>query len=323
MILVAIVAVPIWLLTRPSDPQEPVVTLPPAEESSAPAEPEPEPILFPEMTEHTTGFAATVDAGSAILVDVTDNTVLAAREANARMYPASVTKIMTLLVAVENITDYTETYTMPFEMLNRLYIENATVAGFSTGEAVNMTDLLYGTILPSGADATEALAMHISGSEAAFVELMNAKAAELGLVNTHFVNTSGLHDPDHYTTATDMAVLLREAMKNPLCRQVLTTYQYTTAATEQHPEGILLSSTLFERMYGTEPEGATVIGGKTGYTSEAGHTMASYAVGDDGHDYIFVSMKGSTRWEATYDAIDVYTEFCGPADMPEESELSE
>ena len=175
-----------------------------------------------------------------------------------------------------------------------------------------MTDLLYGAILPSGADATEALALHIAWSEEAFAALMNAKAKELGLKDTHFVNTSGLHDRDHYTTAADMAVVLRAAMADPLCRQVLTAVEYTTASTPQHPEGLKLYSTLFSRMYGTEPEGATIIGGKTGYTAQAGYTMASYAVGEDGHDSVFVTMKGTSGWEATYDVIEALTRYCGP-----------
>ena len=308
VVLAAVIGIPVWLLCRSSEPPQTVGTQPPVE--SAVVEEIPA-VVYP-VDEGATGFAATVDAGSAVLVDITDNRVIAARGAERQVYPASVTKVMTVLVAVEHLTDYTATFEMPFEMLNQLFIEEATVAGFLAGEKVCMTDLLYGAILPSGADATQALAMHIAGSEEGFVRLMNEKAAEMGLRNTHFTNTSGLHDPDHYTTALDMAMVLREAMENPLCRQVLTAVTYTTAVTEQHPEGIQLFSTMFGRMYGTEPKVATIIGGKTGYTSQAGHTMASYAVGEDGHDYIFVSMQGSNRWEATYDAIEVYAYYCAP-----------
>jgi D-alanyl-D-alanine carboxypeptidase (penicillin-binding protein 5/6) len=98
-------------------------------------------------------------------------------------------------------------------------------------------------------------------------------------------------------------------MENEHCRQVLSTYQYTTASTPQHPEGILLESTLFSRMYGTEPDGATVVAGKTGFTNEAGNTLVSYAEGLDGHDYILVTLKGSNKWKAINDTIDLYTEF--------------
>ena len=279
-------------------------------ESAPPVQAVPQKPAYPVVTADTVLLGEEVDADSAVLVDLTENRIVAAKEADRQVYPASVTKVMTVLVAVEHIRDFTETYKMPFDMLNQLFIEEASVAGFSAGEAVCMTDLLYGAILPSGADATGGLARHIAGSEEGFAELMNQKAQKLGLKNTHFTNTSGLHDKEHYMTATDMAVILAEAMKDPLCRQVLGAVKYVTASTPEHPEGLELYSTMFSRMYGTEPEGATVIGGKTGYTAQAGHTMASSAVGEDGHEYIFVSMQGSNRGEATYDAIETYTRFC-------------
>ena len=272
---------------------------------------------YPVITADTVQLGDRVNAEYAVLLDVTDNRVVAAKGADTVVYPASVTKVLTLLVAVEHITDYTETYEMSYTFLNDLYLQQATVAGFSSGERVNMTDLLYGCILPSGADATIALANHLAGSEELFAGMLNAKAAELGLKNTHFTNSSGLHDRNHYTTALDMAVVLAAAMENETCRRVLSAYQHTTAATPQHPEGLLLTSTMFSRMYGDEPEGAVIIAGKTGYTAQAGHTMASYAQGDDGHDYVFVSMTGSDKWKATYDAINTYTAFCSPNGMEE------
>ncbi len=309
-VLVTAIALPIHLLSRGGDEPPLSVDTPPVSDA-----PQPDPLpAYPVADSQTASFADTVDAKYAILWDVTEERVVAARGADTVVYPASVTKVMTLLVAVENITDFTDTFVMTYEILHPLYLANATIAGFMEGEEVNLEDLLYGTILPSGADACLALAEYVAGSEEAFVALMNQKAQELGLKNTHFVNTSGLHDKEHYTTAADMAVVLQAAMANVHCRQVLSTYQYTTAVTEEHPEGILLTSTMFSRMYGDEPEGALVIAGKTGYTTQAGHTMASYAQGEDGHDYIFVSMKGSNRWKATFDAINVYTAFCPEAE---------
>ncbi len=302
-VLVAAVAIPVSIAHRRS--AEPTDQTP-----SSVSEPTPVPKpVYPVYTADTVTLTDAVDADYVLLMDVDENRVLAAKGADVRTYPASVTKVMTLLVAVENITDFTDTFTMTYAITDPLYLANATVAGFSNNEEVTMEDLLYGTILPSGADACQALAEYVAGSDAAFVELMDKRAGEMGLKNTHFTNTSGLHDPDHYTTAEDMAVILRVAMENEHCRQVLSTYQYTTASTPQHPEGILLTSTLFGRMYGTEPDGATVVAGKTGYTTEAGHTVVSYAEGLDGHDYILVTLKGSNRWKATFDAIDLYTEF--------------
>lgn len=121
---------------------------------------------------------------------------------------------------------------------------------------------MYGIALPSGADATTAIAIYLCGSEDEFVKLMNRKVEELGLKNTHFTNASGLYDPNHYSTATDIAMLMSAVMENDTCREILGTYQYTTTATEQHPEGILLESTMYSRMYGNEVTGISIDAGK-------------------------------------------------------------
>ena len=139
---------------------------------------------------------------------------------------------------------------------------------------------------------------------------MNKKADELGLIDTHFVNASGLYDEDHYTCCYDMAIILQAALKNPVCKKVLSTYQYTTSVTPQHPEGIPLSATLFEYMYGTEPETATILGGKTGFVNEAGYCIASYGTGKaTGSEYIVVTLGNSSRWPAFHGQIDLYKQF--------------
>ncbi len=265
---------------------------------------------IPIFTADTFTFSDEINAQSAILIDCTDNEILAAKDAQSPFYPASITKVMALLVAIENIKDLNDTFTMTYEIMHPLYLQNATIVGFMEDEVIPLTDLLYGAILPSGADATQALAEYVSGSEAAFAELMNKRAEEMGLQNTHFTNTSGLHDVNHYTCALDMAIVLREAMKNDLCRQVLTTHTYQINPTEHHPEGIPLANAMIGRVRSNQPEGATVVGGKTGYTNEAGHTMVSLAEGEDGHDYIFVSLKGTDKYKATNDAIFAYNMFC-------------
>ena len=150
---------------------------------------------------------------------------------------------------------------------------------------------------------------NIAGSEEEFVKLMNKKADELGLKDTHFTNSSGLYDKDHYTTAEDMAVIIRAAMKNPLCREVLSTYQYTTAKTPQHPDGIELTSTLFSYMYGTEPEGADILGGKTGFVNESGYCIATFGKSDNGTEYVCVTLKGVSLWPTVYDQIDLYSRY--------------
>lgn len=265
--------------------------------------------LFATFSEKTAEIESDIESESIIVVNCDTNMVVASRNATARCYPASTTKIMTILTAVDYITDYDKTFTFSYEITDPFYIENATVAGFSDGEAVNMTDMLYGAILPSGADATTGLAISVAGSEQEFVKLMNKKADELGLKDTHFTNASGLFDKNHYTTAEDMAVIIREAMKNDLCKKVLSTYKYTTAKTPQHPDGIELTSTLFSYMYGTEPETAKIVGGKTGFVSESGYCIASFGKGDSGTEYVCVTLKGISLWPTVHDQIDLYSRY--------------
>ncbi|MBR7131962.1 MAG: D-alanyl-D-alanine carboxypeptidase [Clostridia bacterium] len=267
-------------------------------------------IHFTFPSGETPDILSTNDAKCAIIVNSNNNTVVAARNPHQRAYPASTTKIMTLLVAAETLTDLNDTFTMTYEITDPLYVAEASVAGFLDGEEVSINDLLYGTILPSGADAAMGIAIKLAGSEKAFVKLMNKRVEELGLENTCFDNVTGLHSENNYSSAYDMAVILRAAMENPLCRQVLSSYQHTTAQTPQNPNGILLSSTLFSYMYGTEPETATILGGKTGFVNESGYCIASFGkANSSGTEYIVVTLANSARWPAFYGQIDLYKSF--------------
>lgn len=294
-------------LSLPSQPTEQTAQVTTAE----PSIPVPlsQPVVYPSMTEATATFdPALVTSEYGALLDVQGNTILAQRSGNARIYPASLTKVMTLLVAVEHITNLDETFTMTYGILAPLLNQDATRAGFEENEQVKLIDMLYGAILPSGADASIGLAEAISGTEAAFVTLMNEKAQAIGLKDTHFVNTSGLHDENHYTTAVDLAVIMKCAIQNELCRKILSTYQYTTSPTAQHPEGILLTSTMFSRMYGNEVENVTILGGKTGYVYESGHCLASFAT-KNGKEYIAVTTKGAGKYKPIYDSFEIYGKY--------------
>lgn len=277
--------------------------------ASAPKEEKKKAISF-SFTEGVAEVPSTTDAKTAIIINKSTNTVLAARNAHDKVYPASTTKVMTLLVAAEHITDLNDTFTMTLAITDPLFVRDASVAGFLNNETITMGDLLYGLILPSGADAAVGLAVKIAGSEEAFVGLMNQKANELGLQNTHFANVSGLHDVNNYTSAYDMAVILATALENELCKTILSTKKYTTSITPQHPEGILLSSTLFDYMYGTEPEIATITSGKTGFVNESGYCIASYGTNNtNGNEYIVVTMGNSARRPAFHGQIAMYKEF--------------
>ena len=265
-------------------------------------------IEYPTGIESAKSFDKTIASKYCVLIDRDTNQVIAQRNAEAKMYPASMTKVMTLIVAVENMTSLDDTFTMTYDILAPLYDADASLAGFEENEVITIKDMLYGAVLPSGADATIGLAEKIAGSEENFVKLMNQKAEQLGLHNTHFTNTSGLHNDNHYTTALDMAVIMNYALENDLCREILSTYQYTTSKTKQHPKGILLESTMFGRMYGDEVEGVLIKGGKTGFTSQAQHTMVSYAE-KDGKEYILVTAYEDDKWGSVYDAFDIYEKY--------------
>lgn len=239
------------------------------------------------------------------LLDVDNNTIIAGRSSEETIYPASMTKIMTLIVAAENLDDMSRKYQFSNDLLYPLYLAQASVAGFASDEIVTVKDLLYGMVLPSGADAAVALAQLVAGSEEEFAELMNEKCRELGLTHTHFTNATGLYDEQQYTTPTEMAMIMKYAMEDTVCAEVLSTFQYTTEKTSQHPDGILLTSTMFSRMYGTEVEGVTITAGKTGYTDEARNCLVSYAVKGDRH-FICVTAYASNKWHCVFDSFEIY-----------------
>ena len=250
------------------------------------------------------------DAKTALVVRLSDGKIIAQRGANDRIYPASTLKIMTLLVACENMKSLDDTFTMSYDITDPLFLADASVAGFKNGEEITIEDMLYGMILPSGADAAMGLAVKIAGSEENFVKLMNERVKEMGLTGTHFTNVSGLFSEHNYSTAYDMAVITKYAFKNELCRKVLSTYQHTTEKTTQNPEGITLSSTLFSYMYGNEPGTAEIMGGKTGYVNESGYCICTFGKNTKtAEEYIVVTMGSSSKWPAFYGQIDLYKEF--------------
>ena len=224
----------------------------------------------------------------AILVDADSGEAVAEKEADVSIYPASMTKVMTALLALEANPDLEQPVTLPEDIFPELRAEGASMAGFLPGEMATVRDLLYGALLPSGAECCETLAREVSGSEEVFVELMNQKAAALGMASTHFCNPTGLHDPEHVSTARDMAVLLRAAMQNEMFRRIFATARYTVPPTNLHPDGFTMESTFWSELDGTELRRGKFLGGKTGYTSAAGLCLAS-AAQVKGKRYILVT----------------------------------
>ena len=221
------------------------------------------------------------------------------------------TKVMTVLVAAEQITDWDATFTMTQSIIDPLFLADASMAGFVHGEEVSMMDLLYGAVLPSGAEATEALAIVCAGSEEAFAELMNEKAQALGLQDTHFVDASGLHDENHYTTLSDMAIIMQAALDNPRCREVLTSVHHTSAATGQNPEGVAMTNKFLYRIRPQQTGTVDIQAAKTGYTAQAMNCCVSYGIMENGRAAICVTAHAWTGDYCIAAHLALYGTYCG------------
>ena len=174
---------------------------------------------------------------SAVLLDLDTGEIAAQKKSQERIYPASLTKMMTVLLVLENGEDLGKQVRLSEDIFPELYEEGASMAGFLPGEHATVRDLLYGAMLPSGGECCKALAEEVAGSEDKFADLMNKKAEELGMKHTHFVNSTGLPDKKHYTTTKDLARLLEYAWENGDFRAIFTTRSYTVPPTDGHPEG--------------------------------------------------------------------------------------
>ena len=245
----------------------------------------------------------------AILIDVDSGEILAERNAHVRMNPASMTKILTALVAAEQAEDLDDKLTVTREITDYGYINDCSSAGFVIDERVSVRDLLYVTILPSGADAAVGLAVYVSGSQEAFVELMNERLKELGLSKTaHFTNCVGVFDENHYCTAYDIAMILEAAIDNEICREVMSTRIHTTEKTLQNPEGLELSNWFIRRIEDKD-SGGKVLGGKTGYVAQSGNCAASFAALDNGRNLVCVTANASGKWRCIEDHVKLYKQF--------------
>ena len=284
-----------------AEPEETPAQEDPSEKTYAPA----------EVTENTKTLDLELYSENALLIDLESNTVLVQKNADARIYPASMTKVMTVLVAAEHIENWDETFTMTQSIIDPLFLADASMAGFVHGEEVSMTELLYGAVLPSGAEATEALAIVTAGSEEAFVALMNEKAQELGLKDTHFVDASGLHDENHYTTLSDMAIIMQAALDNPHCREVLTSVNHTSPATVQNPEGVAMTNRFLYRIRPQQTGNVDIQAAKTGYTAQAMNCCVSYGIMENGRAAICITAHAWTGDYCIADHLALYGTYCG------------
>lgn len=235
---------------------------------------------------------------SAVLIDAGSGTILAQKNADKKMYPASLTKIMTAILALE-LGELTDVITVdddtPFE------IDGSHIA-LEPGEILTLKDLLHALMLPSANDAASVIAKHYGGSLENFVKIMNQKAKELGAYSTNFTNPHGLHDTNHYSTAADLALITKYAMENDAFRKIVSTTKYEIQTTNKKDEpryftslNKLLYNTSYNQIYVDgvyiSPYYEYANGAKTGYTPEAGNCLVATAK-KDGTELIAVTMKG-------------------------------
>lgn len=232
---------------------------------------------------------------SAALFDVNSGNVLFAQNMYQKMYPASITKIMTAILACKygNMSD---TVTIDSSMLD--LEAGSQVCGLRDGDTVTMDALFHALVIYSANDAAMAIAEHISGSAEEFVNLMNEELKDLGATGTHFVNPHGLHDENHYTTVYDVYLMLNEALKYDLFVDTMQQDGYTLSVT--HADGtaaqIPLSSTdLYLTRQKSAPSGVTVLGGKTGTTDQAGCCLALLAQNSYGDPFISIVLNAPTK----------------------------
>lgn len=238
---------------------------------------------------------SSVSSEAAAVFNVDDASVIYSKNAFDRLYPASITKVMTALLAIKYGT-LTDMVTVTQDAV--ITESGATLCGIKPGDQLTLNDLLYGLMLPSGNDAGCAIAVHMAGSLDAFNDMMNKEAKSLGATGTNFMNSHGLTDEQHYTTAYDLYLIFQEAMKYPKFREVVNALEYTAEYTNQAGEAV--SSTWscgnwFMIGKKDTPQGLTVIGGKTGTTSAAGYCLIMAEQDTEGKEYISVVLKAGSR----------------------------
>lgn len=231
-----------------------------------------------------------------LLVNNSDDTMLYADHIYEKLYPASITKVMTALLAVEegNLDDIV---TVSYEASHITEI-GASLCGIKEGDKIKLKDLITMFMISSGNDAGVAIAEHISGSVKEFAKLMNSKAKELGATHSHFVNPHGLHDENHYTTAYDIYLIFKEALTIDTIVDIMSAKSFE--ASYQNSNGEIINkkfntTNLYLKGNETMPDGVTVIGGKTGTTNKAGSCLVLYSKDKVDKEYISVILKADNK----------------------------
>ena len=224
-----------------------------------------------------------ISAGAAILLDNSSEKIIYSKNESEKMYPASTTKILTAILTIENC-NLDDVVTVPYEAVYSIP-SGYSVAALQPGEQLTVNQLLQVMMVHSANDAANVLAYHISGSIDSFANLMNKKVTELGLTNTHFTNPSGMHNENHYTTAYDLAIIMKYCMKNTTFRNLSSLKYCTIPATNKYDERVF--NTTNELLIYDNREVSSnyyykyAIAGKTGYTTQAKNCLVSVSNKDD------------------------------------------
>lgn len=224
-----------------------------------------------------------ISAGAAILIDSSSEKIIYSKNESEKMYPASTTKILTAILTIENC-NLDDVVTVPYEAISSIP-SGYSVAALQVGEQLTVEQLLQVMLIHSANDAANVLAYHVSGSIDAFANLMNQKVEELGLTNTHFTNPSGMHNENHYTTAYDLAIIMKYCMKNTTFRKLSSLKYCTIPATNKYDQRVY-NTTNELLIYDNRDVQSNyyykyAIAGKTGYTTEAKNCLVSVSNKDD------------------------------------------
>ncbi len=244
--------------------------------------------------EENQGEDEELTSGASLLVNTTDNQALYADHVYDRLYPASLTKLMTALVVLK-YGELTDSVTVSYQA-SHISEGGVKLCGFQEGDIITMDVLLKCLLVYSGNDAAIAIADHISGSEEAFVKLMNEEAKKIGAVHTNYVNSNGLHDDSQYTTAYDVYLLFHELMKYDTFRSVIVMDSYTASYQDRsgtEKEKTFKATNSYLQGDTSVPEGLQIIGGKTGTTRKAGNCLVLLSKNTAEKEFISVILKAS------------------------------
>lgn len=218
------------------------------------------------------------------LYDLNNNEVVYEKNSNEICDIASLTKILTVITALDNLSDINQKVTITSEIINSVE-PGAARAGLEVGNEVTYLDLFYASILPSGADATNAIAYYIAGSIEEYAKMMNEEAKKIGVINSNFVNPSGMDANNHYSTVYDIFLILKYALNNDIFRTIFTSNEYTLS------NGLVVTGPTSKFNSKLNQFKGSILGVKTGYTKKAGYSAASL-ITNNGHNYILITTEG-------------------------------